>query len=57
MWIIQLALRLEVSMVVFCIQVNIENPLKCFLIFDGRRQDIQYEGLELFCFAFGKIRN
>ncbi|MBA0626929.1 hypothetical protein Godav_004499 [Gossypium davidsonii] len=34
----------------FWIQVNIENPLKKYLMVYGHKQSIHYEGLESFCF-------
>ncbi|PPD83877.1 hypothetical protein GOBAR_DD19190 [Gossypium barbadense] len=35
----------------FCVQVNIESPLKQFILIDGRKQYLQYEGLDFFYFS------
>ncbi|MBA0779716.1 hypothetical protein Gotri_003930 [Gossypium trilobum] len=35
----------------FCVQVNIESPLKQFILIDGRKQYLQFEGLDLFYFS------
>ncbi|MBA0724930.1 hypothetical protein Golax_021571 [Gossypium laxum] len=39
----------------FCIQVNIEDPLRWFIVIQGRKQMLQYEGIDKVCFSCGRI--
>ncbi|MBA0812807.1 hypothetical protein Gohar_026743, partial [Gossypium harknessii] len=38
-----------------CIQVNIEDPLRLFIVIQGRKQMLQYEGIDKVCFSCGRI--